>query len=276
MIKSYLKFLLFICLFSIQAYSQKKDIQSGDPNDLDQKYIPDKNSILNSVNSSSSSSRGGRTELVKNIFKINLALLGRSAATVFWEHPFGKVVSVEAGLGLCYNRDYMQSVFSGAFADAFAGGTSTTQRYVTLPTMLTSSTYVGGPSIFLSGGVKLYFSDDAPEGSYFQFNMRYYANNLQLNEQGSATINGNSGFTVKNLGFNIIYGYQVIGGGKNVCLVNDFYMGFGLRKTSYDGFTIATGTNNFGSLQTYWIPDGTTQSALAPVFLIGYCLGFGF
>jgi hypothetical protein len=282
MIKSYFKFLFFICLFSINAYSQKKDVQSGDPNDLDQKFIPDKNSILNSTNSSSTSSRGGgRIDPVKNIFKFNLALLGRSTASIFYEHPFGKVVSVEAGLGLCYNRDFMQNVFSGVSEDAF--DISSTSKYLPLSTILTNSIYSGSHSVFLSGAVKLYVTDDAPEGGYISFNMRYYSNSLLLNATDNALINNGSpatstDVTVRNLGFNIVYGYQFVGSGKNVSVVNDFYIGFGMRRSAYDGITTNTGivNPNTGSYQTLWVPDGSTQTSLAPVFLIGYCLGFGF
>jgi hypothetical protein len=274
--KTYLQYLIFICLFSINTFSQKKDVQLGDPNDLDQKYVPDKNSVLNSVNSVSNSS-GNRDIAVKNIIKFNLTLLGRGAATVFWEHPFGKVVSLEGGLGLCFNRDFMQSVFAGAFADAFSNN-GTYTKYLPLNKILTSSIYAGTPSVFVSGGVKLYFADDAPEGSYFSFNIRYYANNLQLTPpEGSNTqLIGNSSVSVRNLSFNVIYGYQVVSGGKNVSFVNDFYFGFGMRRTGFDGVTTYSGTNNNGGFQTTWAPDGTTQSSLAPVFLFGYSLGFGF
>ena len=273
--KIYSLFLLFIFLHSISIYSQKKDVQTGDPNDLDQKFVPDKSSILNSVNSTSTSS-GHREGSVKNIIKFNLALLGRGTAAVFWEHPFGKVVSVEGGLGLCFDKDYMQGVFAGAFADAFDNGNNTS-KYVPLSTLLNGATFAGGPNAYLSGAVKLYFTDDAPEGSYFSFNMRYYTNNLQVNPTNSPLLQGSSDITVKNLGFNALFGYQFIGGGKNVSLVNDFYFGFGLRRTAYDGIQVFSGVSPLtGGSQTTWTPDGTTQTNLAPVFLIGYSLGFGF
>lgn len=274
MIKTFFQYLILLNLFSLNVFSQKNNVESGDPNDLDQKFVPDKNSILNSVNSASSSS-SNKDVAVKNIVKFNLTLLGRGIAPFFWEHPFGKVASFEVGLGLCFNRDFIQNLMAGVVADAFDNGTES--KYLTLNKILINSTNASGPSVFLSGGIKLYYNDDAPDGSYFSFNMRYYTNNLALNPPEGTQLIGNSSLSVRNLSFNAIYGYQLIGGGKNISVINDFYFGIGIRRTGYDGVTNFSGTNAItGAYQTIWTPDGTTQSSLAPVFLFGYCLGFGF
>jgi hypothetical protein len=273
--KNFFKYLLFICLFGTQVFAQKQVTQTGDPNDLDERFVPDKNSTLNSSNDSKASSNNSDATL-KNVIKFNLALLGRSTAAFSWEHPFGKIVSVEASLGVCFAQDYLQKTFSEV-ADAF--NLNQGSKYVSLTNLLSNSTY-SGPSPFLAAGLKLYFSDDAPEGSYVHINMRYSTNNLTYApniDYNSGIVSGSSDLTLKNLGFNFMYGYQLVSGNKKVSFIQDFYAGFGLRRTGYTGFQSTQQTNpNTGNYQTIYIADGTTQAVISPVFLIGYCLGFGF
>jgi hypothetical protein len=275
MIKISFKFLLLICLFNAHLIcSQNQGTQAGEPNDLDQAFVPDKNSVLNSVGSYASNTSSGPNAVLKNIIKVTPTLLGRSIAAVTWEHTFGKTMSLEGSIGASYGRDYIQAAFAGVENDAFSGN-SGTQKYVPLSTILSNASNVGGATLFVSGGVKFYFTDIAPEGSYFQFNVRYYSNNLQYTpDNGSTPVVGNSTVSVRNLGLNIIYGYQIVSG-RNSNFVQDLYFGFGLRRTAYDGFSIQTTSNTYGT-QTVYVSDGSTQTSLGPTFLLGYALGFGF
>jgi len=276
MIKNSFKFLLFACLFSIQIFAQVQKPGTpvgGDPNDLDEKFLPDKNSILNSSYTSKSSTGNSRESSVHNVVKFNLGLLLRSTAGFSWEHPFGKLVSVEGSLGLTYGQDYCQKVFSQVL-DAFA---TNQDNHVRLSLLLSNSTY-SGPTPFIGAGIKLYFSNDAPEGGYFHFNIRYSGNNLiyapNANGNTNAIVSGSPDLSVRNLGFNFIYGYQIVSGTKNVSFVQDLFVGFGFRKTSYTGFQTTT-SNNQSQFQTVYVADGTTLSVVQPVFVLGYCLGFG-
>lgn len=276
--KNYFKILLFICLLASSVYAQNRanpGLQTGDPNDLDEKYIPEKNSILNSANNSKTTSGNSIQPDIKNVFKFNLALLGRSTAAVFWEHPFGKLLSLETGLGVCFAQDYMQKTFSEV-SDGFT--TNDNSGHLKLHDVLSSSTYAS-PSPFLSAGLKLYFTDDAPDGSYVNFNLRYSTNNLTYvpnNENGFVAISGSPDVTVKNLGFNFVYGYQLLSGTGKAAFIQDFYAGFGIKHTGFTGFASQNYYNAaLGQYQTVYFSDGSTQSVLAPVFLIGYSLGFG-
>jgi hypothetical protein len=277
MIKIFFKFLLvIICLFNINLYSQNQGTQPGDPNDLDQAFVPDKNSVLNSVGTYASSSANNQTAALKNMIMFSPTLLGRSIASFTYERVLGNTVALEGGLGLCFARDYMQYVFASVASDAFADN-NVNQKYISLSNIMTNSTSTGGPSLFLTAGIKFYFSEIAPEGSYFQVNMRYYSNTLQYTPEDDNNIQfvGNSTVSVKNLNFNLIYGYQ-IESGKNSNFIQNLYFGFGIRKLSYNGISMETGTNASGNTQTYYVADGSTQTSIAPTFIMGYSLGFGF
>ncbi|MFI5142010.1 MAG: hypothetical protein ACHQII_06605, partial [Bacteroidia bacterium] len=142
MIKNSFKFLLFACLFSIQLFAQVQKPGTpvgGDPNDLDEKFLPDKNSILNSSYTSKSSTGNSRESSVHNLVKFNLGLLARSTAAFSWEHPFGKLVSVEGSLGLTYGQDFCQKTFS----EVFDGLSSNQSNHVTLYNLLRNATYAG-------------------------------------------------------------------------------------------------------------------------------------
>jgi hypothetical protein len=276
MIKNSLKHLLFICLLSTQVFAQKEGTQSGDPNDLDFKFIPDKNSILNSAKDSKTSSDKYSERNVKNIIKYNFALLGRSTVAFAWEHAFGDLMSVEAGLGVCVGQDYMQKTFAPVVADVFYSNSNS----VKLSDLLSNSVY-SSPSLFLSAGTKLYFTNDAPYGSYVHFNIRYSTNNLTYmpnnnNLNNNILLVGSPDVTIKNLGFNVIYGFQIISGNSKASVTHDFYAGFGIRRSTYNDFIMTSTTNSNGNYQEEYINSGNTRSIIEPVVLIGYCLGLGF
>ncbi len=277
--KTISKTLIFICFFITQVYAQQQTnqgVQTGDPNELDEKFVPDKNSILNSANNSKTTSSDYSQPTVKNIIKFNLALLGRSTFAIAYEHPFGNLLSVEGALGVCFGQDYMLKSFAQV-GDAF--NTHDVSNQVKLSDLLSNSSYSGSPSPFLSAGLKLYFSDEAPEGSYVHFNMRYSTNNLTYtpNPYNGGYLAGNSDLTIKNLGFNLIYGYQIVVGSGKGGFVQDLYAGFGIRHTGYTAFNISSYTNTTtGNYQQVYSSDGTTRSVIQPILVIGYCLGFGF
>jgi hypothetical protein len=275
MIKTSFKFLLFACLFSIQILAQVPKpgtYVGGDPNDLDEKFLPDKNSILNSSNNSKTNTGNSRESSIHNVIKFNLGLLARSTAAFEWEHPFGKMVSVQGSLGLTYGQDFCQKTFSALFDLGSSQGSR-----VSLNQLLTNATFASSTAFF-GVGAKAYFSADAPEGGYFHFNIRYSGNNLiynpNVNGNTSVIVSGSPDLSVRNLGFNFIYGYQIVSGNKNVSFVQDLFVGFGFRKTSYTSFQ-KTQSNNPNQFQTVYMADGATLSAIQPVFMLGYCLGFG-
>ncbi len=257
-------------------YAQKQTTQTGDPNDLDERFVPDKNSILNSANDSKNV--GDKSyKNAKNAVKFNLALLGRSTVAFEWEHAFGDIVAIQAGLGICVGQDLIQKNLAGEIADAFDLGTGN-GNYVKLSEIFANSEF-SAPSPYLSVGLKLYFSGDAPEGGYVHFNMRYSTNNLSYvqnpQNNNNAVFVGNTDITIKNLGFNLIYGYQVVSGSGKYSFVNDFYAGFGIRSSTYNALNITQVNNPGGSYQTEYINNGTMRTSILPVILIGYSLGFG-
>lgn len=274
MMRSYIRAALIFSFLSLGLFAQEPTEPVGMPNDLDQQYVPGKNSILNSANTNlNAASRSYESSPVKNVIKFNALLLARSTASVFWEHKISSAFSVEGGLGVCYGVDYMQKMFA-EMGDAFGGNSN--YNKVKLNTLLQNSTYSGSPGPFLSLGAKFYFSYDAPDGPYFSFNLRYAKYNMMYNTDpnNGAVIIGDPNFDVKNFGFNIIYGYQIVSnsGGK-ASFVQDLFMGFGVKKTSYTGFYYpSNGSNN----QPGYVNSGTDISQVQPAVILGYTLGFGF
>jgi hypothetical protein len=275
--KNSFKYLLFICLFGTHVFAQKQTTQTGDPNDLDERFVPDKNSVLNSANDSKNTSDKSYKNS-NNAIKFNLALLGRSTVAFEWEHAFGDIVAIQAGLGICVGQDLMQKTFAGEISDAFDLG-SRNGNYVKLSEIFANSAF-NSPSPYLAAGLKLYFSGEAPEGSYVHFNLRYSTNNLSYaqtsqNYNNNVVFVGSPDITIKNLGFNLIYGYQVVSGSGKYSFVNDFYAGFGIRSSTYNALNITQVNNANGNYQTEYVNTGTMRSSIIPVVLLGYSLGFG-
>jgi hypothetical protein len=270
MAKLYLRATLLFCSLSLGLFSQEQDSPIGLPNDLDRLYVPGKNSILNSSYSISTASH--ESTPVKNIVKFNLTLLTRSTFAFFWEHPITKLTSFEAGLGATYGMDYMQKTFSEVTED-FGGANN--NGSLKLYTLLQNSSYSGSPGPFVSGGMKIYYSDDAPEGSYISFNIRYSKYNLTYDQNNGTAIGGSPDYSVKNLCFNLTSGHQFISKslGKG-SFVQDLYMSVGLRKVTYGGFTLPSSNSSYN--QNTYVNSGLDITQMQPVILLGYTLGLGF
>ena len=79
-----------------------------------------------------------------------------------------------------------------------------------------------------------------------------------------------------NISYNLIYGYEYITEGK-IKTVHDFYMGIGVRNTSFDTYILdesyANTTNNYITIYT---KTSQKSKAFAPSLIIGYAFGFAF
>ncbi len=274
MLKLHIGAILVFGFLGLHLFSQEPGTPIGLPNDLDQQYVPDKNSILNSVNNSTASSGGSESSIIKNVIKFNVSLLSRSTAAFFWEHSVSKAISLEGGVGGCFGVDYMQKMFS-ELGDGYGGNNNNNK--LMLSKLLQNSTYAGSPSPFLSAGARFYFANDAPEGAYFSFSVRYASYNMTYNQDANngMVVSGDPNFFVKNLGFNFLYGFQSSSdswsrGG----FVQDVFMGISIRKTSYTGFYFPSSNSSGG--QPITLNRGADISQIQPVFLMGYSIGFGY
>lgn len=102
----------------------------------------------------------------------------------------------------------------------------------------------------ISGSARLYFDEDAMDGSYFALNLRYSQANIQINDitPNSFNINRNPNQWVdeKATRFDIVghYGYQFI----HSKLTSEYFIGLGARIRNQDKQDL--GFNQFGFVQS--------------------------
>jgi hypothetical protein len=261
-------YILLLCSSSLLLKAQEP--LPGQPNDLDKIYVPDKGSIFSSdakKDDKSSYSVGD----VKHIIKLNLTMFPRSIAAVYYERRFTDQVALQGGLGLTFDKDRIMGATSG-IADDFSNNESA----IKLSEMMEYGVS-NGNGLFASLSFRLnwdsyYYWDVIP---YFEVNTRYYSNKLNINKLEYGTIDGSASVKIKNISYNLIYGVEFLTEGK-IRTAHDFYMGIGLRNTSYDKFTSVQSQNSTGPDYPIYTKTSQRTKSYAPMFIMGYALGIGF
>ena len=266
---------LLLCLVSGILSAQETP---GTPNELDKLFVPDKNSIFNSSGKTGDDNSNPSID-VKNVISFNPIMLPRGIAAFYYQRRLNDQISLQGGLGSCFNKDRILSFVSG-ITDDFANNNSNTQSTLLLNRIMQSADF-SSTSLFASFSLRLnwtsYYWDYTP---YFEINTRYYSNKLklsQLSDGGSAEqIEGTPDVTIKNICFNLIYGFQYLTEGK-IKTSHDFYFGMGMRSTSYDKFSSST-VQTPGNYSSYTLYTETSARAtsFAPSFIMGYAFGIGF
>lgn len=246
----------------------------GTPNELDNQYVPDKNSIFNS------DAKGGEEGVssaidVKNIIKLNATMLPRGIFALYYQKGITDQISLEGGLGACFNKDRVFGFVSG-ISDGFSGNS----QVVELNTIMRYGE-LKGTSLFYSLSFRVswdsYYDNVTP---YFSLNTRYYTNKLllsQINDYQTdfERLDGTPEVIIRNTSFNIIYGYQYITDGK-IRTTHDYYFGLGMRNTSFDEFISTRITPSSGDDYTLYSKTSDRLKVFAPSFIVGYAFGIGF
>lgn len=267
----------FIFCFKVNAQ------QAPAPNELDNLYTPDKNSLFNSNSSTGSSGSSGGSSDMTLAFKFNPGFLIRNTAAVFTQYWLSDGIGLEGGLGYCYNKDNLMSLVS--YSDMTLKETSSS---LSLGEILERGNYSSGPNIFTSLSTRFYWSNYYNDNNYyFEIGTRYYNNTITIPPSSSDpnsssydynVIKGNPRLSVRSWVFNMNYGLQFTTDG-SVRTVHDFYLGFGVRSTSYNIFDMEERVvNNYGYSTSEYVHEKTVsrESVLVPVVLLGYVFGLGF
>ena len=277
-------FFIFFSLFSLSAFAQENPLEK---NEQDKIYTPDKNSIFFHGGNNSSDRTIDESE-IHNAIKFNPGLLVRSTAAIFYERNITNGITFSGGLGSCYNLDRVMAL--GVTAEF---NLSDPQSTLPLATILTPgyAQYVKGGNIFMAASFRFYYENyytsyESFNSGYFEIGLRYYTNHMNVDDNTSSyyTNNYNYGLTtggvvaIRNAVYQISYGYELYTSGK-VKTTHDFYIGVGIRNTSYNLFTQEERylVNQYSQAQLVPISVMSSQreSALMPAFVFGYVFGFG-
>ncbi len=268
--------LFFISLLLSSVVNSFAQKDKADPNELDNLYVPPKNSIFNQGDGSTKSS----TSDDNNAIKFNPILITRSIGAIFYERWIIEGISVQGGLGVCLGKDIMMS--AGSMVDL--NFTENSASSLSIADIMELGKFNSGGDPFISLAFRFFWGGYYDLNNYFELGFRNYVNNLKVSgdvaEYSDKQISGGSQYvTVKNSNFLMTYGYQAITGGK-VGTVHDFYIGFGLRNTSFDSFKSeeVTKTDSWGNQYTVYEhkKTGVRERILAPAMVIGYAFGFLF
>ncbi|MEO8760782.1 MAG: hypothetical protein ABI388_06060 [Bacteroidia bacterium] len=288
----------FILLLSSSSFvfsqNHTPNEATGLPNDLDSKYTPDKNSLLNaSSDVYNPGSNNPDATTIKNVVTFDIVNLGRSQATFYYERALHKMLSAQVGIGTTFAKDQIQQTFIPVGITLFANNNNLNYNNngnssLSLTDILKNSAN-NKLGIFLAASLKIYVAGKAPKGVFFQVGTTYAVSNLQLtdnNSSGYSVINSNgtvyttsspANIIVKNLNFNFNWGYQFIVGVGKVKFVNTVYAGIGLKKITYtnvgEGNSIYN--NNTGNYSYSYIIDGSQRTIIVPSMIFGFSIGLG-
>src|SRR3990167_1976126 len=226
----FLFFFFFLTGAILHVHAQKN---KGEPNELDKLYIPTQNSVFNPGKSSTKNSSPSENN---NAIKFNPVLLTRSIGALFYEKWLSDEISVQGGLGICYNKDIMMGKLSEIQRE-FNFSRDATSSFNISDIMLRGE-FSSGSTPFISFAFRFFGSGYYDSESYFELNFRYYSNTLKIpdaTESYNKRVLDLPEVTVRNFNYLLTYGYQVYTSGK-IRTSHDFYYGIGLRNTSYDSF----------------------------------------
>lgn len=260
---------LFLCL--LPGILRAQEIP-GTPNELDNQFVPDKNSIFNSESKTGTNNSTPASDII-NIIKFNATMLPRGIVSFFYQRILTEQISIQSGLGASFNKDRILSFVSGV-SEEFSNNPST----VGLNKIMQFGEF-NGASLFASLSMRLswesYYGDFTP---YFEINSRYYSNKLRLtklNEYNSfELLDGTPEVIIRNTSFNLIYGVQYLTEGQ-IRTSHEYYLGVGMRNTSFNAFTsseVQMSNNNY----TLYTKTAARSKTFAPSFIIGYVFGIGF
>lgn len=260
---------------------------SGPPNDLDKNYVPDKASLFNESNPGNVSGKSGAPVDYHNVIEWTPGLIFRNIFALHYERKLTRFFSVQGALGAVFGKDRMQQI-ENPTGDFFSGTNSQTGSSVPLGTMLSQGTFVG-PNVFLGVAARLYFSGWSNYASryenysenriYIDFGIRHYGNTITVsstpNNSGGAEISGTPTVNIRSTMYYLNWGYHLETEGK-IVTTHNFFMGVGLRNSSYEAFKSTNVTGAYGNTTTINSVTTTRESITLPTIHFGYELGFGF
>ena len=306
-LKKRLKLILGILALPVIIYAQQND-QKLPTNELDQQYIPNKNSILNSGKDGLESSKNRDDISIKNAIQFNPGLLIRKQFALFYERGLNSNISLQAGLGTVFGIDPIMAVVSQVdinTSNTPSAGVGGNSNVINLSQILQSASIQQGANPFISVNFKFYTGtyggiwsnfgygnnrtnySEAFEGGYFQLGIRFYSMNVIMDAQTFNNTNSdyylatNTSVNVRSTYYTMTYGRQITTSGK-LKTTHDFYAGAGVRVSSYDGFDTRTETVQTGNIynptatENVLFKSSTRQGGYFFAFLFGYVFGFGF
>jgi hypothetical protein len=248
-------------------------------NDLDKSYSP-----VESIFSSGKASKKNRNKFGSTDISYGLKFMPAELirGNLVFENEINlpnSSVNITCALG--YN--IMESFVEKNGFDLLSGSSSS---YLSPEDAVNNGVYQsGGP--FISIGFKAYtndlwnynifYSDGDPFNGlyYFLRYERYNYNYLLAPIIKNYPVNGDRNFKITNNHVNYGLGYSAVTSG-NIKTIHDFYIGFGLKLSSYTNYKpqAVFNSNNFTNTIEYSYLGKRTSADLSCT--IGYSLGFGF
>lgn len=261
---------------ALSLFAQKK---GATPNRLDEQYVPGNNSIFNSEGASSDgNNRSSNDDMEINYtMKANPLMAFRGVFPLYYERFLTDYLSLQAGLGICFNKDIVMVTASNVFSVEDA------KSSISISEMITTFDYSGDKTLYFSLTGRFYIDTYSDQGTYMELGVRYQQFDLLYKKEVSpqdkfSQIQGTR-VDVTTVNFPFIWGYQKYFG-NNFKSVHDFYVGLGIKNISYDAFkyekiTIPSTQNTSGKIEIDVHTKTSRESLLVPAFLMGYSLGFG-
>jgi hypothetical protein len=274
-------YLILFLLVCIPTFAQK-DKKTADklkpttPNELDATYSPPANSIFDE----NSPKNEGYSSLApfKNVIKFNPFLLTRSTFALGYERSIFKGITGSVFLGYNYKRDLIQAI--GILGNVNSEIPSKDmQSIISLPEMIVEGAFKSG-GLFTSIGLRYYIEETAFDGYYLEVQTRFNNYSLDMvNSENSSNYNfdasAKSDVSIQNITTNLIWGDQIYNGKKR-SITHEYYVGVGLRNTSYNIIDVKDiNDGNGNTISSYSVSD-KRENVLGLSVVFGYIIGLGF
>lgn len=260
---------IFITAFSVLLHSQEN---AEDPNvKLDKKYTPNQNSVFSITAKRKGGSESSAEITIRNLIKFCPTALFRQKALLYYDFDLIDGLALTAGIGKSFGEDYLQKIYlTGGFGDL-------TSPKLSLYTLFDNATYTGS-SIFLSGGLKYYFSGKTFDENFMAFNYSRERMDYTLNATiDNRIVTGDDkvvSFKVNSFSFG--YGFTSLSGPRNN-FCHEFFMGCGVRFINYSEIDMMNNVSGpYAPNPTYYKTGAELKTRIFPSVNISYLFGFGF
>lgn len=238
-------------------------------NPLDEKYKPPVTSVFGKGDVKSSSFRS-ISDRKANMVSLVLTDLARQNFRLLYERKLTSTLATTAGFGLGFGIDIFEKHLN--FYDFVEEREGALPREgLFLLSLYNNSTFKS--SYVFSLSLKNYFSEDASNSSYINFDWKMANNRFDLERNGKFDPSSLD-FKSKVHYFSFMMGFVYRSGNGKINFVHDFSLGGGFKYVIYDTF-IRTLKPAYPDDAWYRKKLGFNQTMFTPLFIIRYQLGIG-
>ena len=248
-------------------------------NELDLQYAPKGSGPLSIESKSKSSGSSSNINDAKNFIKFSPTLISRSIAALYYERNFHENFSLQAGIGLNFNKDRLFSLLG---SNMLFSESTNLQGEESMADVLSASEHQKMAAYFYIAPKFIFESYLFDGSSYIELAFVNFANKLNYAvpnnnySYSSSVILGSRNLNYNYNLFTLKYGYQILTDTKLITS-HEFFFTAGYRMITYNPVIkteIDDPNNYYNTIQQYTV-SSIKSSKPTFMFGVGYTFGIG-